>query len=89
MNQEVVTVDDEVETVIDTVTEIIADDVTGIDNDFTKVANQEPVQNQDTGIVEAGVDDIAELEDESDTADKENLTEELKEKYSRPLPNTN
>ena len=64
MNQESVIVDDEVETVNDTVTEFIADDVTGIVNDFTEIVNetattsQKPVQNQDTSIVEAGVDDI-------------------------------
>ena len=59
LNQEAVIVDDEVETVNDTVT-----DVTGIVNDFTEIVNetattsQKPVQNQDTSIVEAGVDDI-------------------------------
>ena len=64
MNQEAVIVDDEVETVNDTVTEFIADDVTGIVNDFTEIVNetattsQKSVQNQDTSIVEAGVDDI-------------------------------
>ena len=48
-----------VETVNDTVI-----DVTGIVNDFTEIVNetattsQKPVQNQDTSIVEAGVDDI-------------------------------
>ena len=59
LNQEAVIVDDEVETVNDTVT-----DVTGIVNDFTEIVNetattsQKPVQNQDTSIVEVGVDDI-------------------------------